>query len=99
DKLGVAGDNYLFYPEIEDRAVAERLMDTEMIQLLKRGNFPPEYIYAWHKCGFFHPNIVDSICKAIGWPTGPSRLSKKEIRQWNEAVKEYREKGGEIPGY
>jgi len=92
-------NNYIFYPEIKDRAIAERLMGTEMIQLLKKLKFPPEHIYAWRKCGFFHPDIADSFCEAMGWPIRPTRLSKKEIKQWDKAVKEYREKGGEIPGY
>ncbi len=93
------GNDYVFYPEMEDRALAGRLMDVEMVQLLKRANFPPEYIYAWHKCGFFRPEIVESFCKAIGSQPPPRRLSKMELKQWDNAVTEYREKGGEIPGY
>ena len=89
-----------FYPEIKDREKAGRLIDIEMIQILKRANFPPEYIYAWHKCGFFHPDIVNSCRKHIFSASPlPTRLSDEEIRQWDAAVKEYREKGGEIPGY
>ena len=95
----MADNDYVFYPEIKDRKVAERLMAVEMIQFLKRANFPPEYIYAWYKCGFFHPEIADRLCKAMGWPTSPTRLSKEEIREWGRAVREYRQKGGEIPTY
>lgn len=92
--------NYLFHPETKDREKAGRLMDAEMIQLLKRANWPPEYIYALHKCGFFHPDIVNTFRKQVfGVGPLPSRLSDAEIKQWNDAVEEYRQKGGEIPGY
>ena len=99
-RTSIGDNNYIFYPEIKDREEAGRLLDAAMIQVLKRANFPPEYIYAWHKCGFFHPDIVNAFRKHVfGSDPLPSRLSDEEIKQWDEAVKEYREKGGKIPGF
>lgn len=90
---------YLIHPEIEDREVAERLVITEMVQLLKRAKIESKYIYAWCKCGFFPTDWVKSFRKLMGWPSLPNRLTDEEQKQWQDAVREYEEKGGFIPGY
>ncbi len=80
-----AVDDYLLFPEIKDREKAGRLMDVTMVNLLQQANTPPELIYAYLKCGFV----------VTRWNKG--KFTRNELKEWSEAVEEYRSGKGNHP--
>jgi len=46
------GNDYIFFPETKDGKKTERLTEVVVVNILQRGGCPPEFIYAYHKCGF-----------------------------------------------
>lgn len=78
-------NEYLFFPEIDDRAQAERLLDITLINAARRAGVPEELIYAFHKCGF-------AITQH-----NQHRFGKKEKRAWKRAINEYRQGKEKLP--
>lgn len=78
-------DRYIFFPEIEDRAVAERLIEATFINIARRAGIAEELIYAYHKCGFV---ITEQ---------NQHKFGEKEKRAWMRAIREYRQGKGKLP--
>ena len=78
-------NEYLFFPEIDDRAQAGRLLDIAFINTARRAGIPEELIYAVHKCGFM---ITEH---------NQDQFGKKEKSAWSRAIDEYRQGKGKLP--
>jgi hypothetical protein len=74
------------------KRMSEREIDEVMVRLMRRAHWSEKYIYAWRKCGYFPPDIVDSARSLVGAPPLPAQLTAEEIKQWKDAVREFEEK-------
>lgn len=88
--------DYAFWPKADEetRGVAA---SWTIAEALRKGGAPEEIVYAWHKCGFFPPDLVNRFRESFGEHPIPSRLTEEELAQWDKAVREYREKSPALP--
>ena len=74
------------------KKMSEKEIDEAMVRLMRQAHWPEKYIYAWKRCGYFPPDIVDSARSLVGAPPLPTPLTPEEIRKWEDAVREFEEK-------
>ncbi len=63
-------NDYLFFPEIEDRELAGRIFEVEFTNIARRAGIPEALLYAVHKCGF------------VVTVNNEHTFTKAELRQW-----------------
>lgn len=97
--LGRKPDDSVFWPNAEklDASVFWPTADEETRTIMGSWTMAdallkidrPDIAYAWLKCGFIHPAIVNTYRKSLGEAPIQSRLTEDEILQWENAITEY----------
>jgi hypothetical protein len=84
----------VFWPtaDEETRTVMARWTMADALLKIDR----PDIAYAWLKCGFIHPTIVNTYRESLGEAPIHSRVTEDELLQWQNAITEYQEHGGPI---
>lgn len=91
DKRQLKEDDYIFFrgQDEETRIAVMQWMTSDL--LIKVGR--PEAAYAWLKCGFLHPDLIDEEQAAVHGLSPrdqvQQRFTEKELKDWEQAVRDY----------
>jgi len=87
-------DDYIFWATADEETRTIMACWTMADAFLKIDR--PDLAYAWLKCGFIHPTIVNTYRESLGEAPIRSRVTDDELLQWENAITEYWEHGEPI---